>query len=118
MEFRPPDATCNVYLALAGMLMAGLDGILNKIDPTAAGFGPIDQNVFAWTDEQRSLIKALPSSLDEAFHDLEADHGFLTSSGVFTEELLNQWVDFKLNQEYFAVRNRPHPFEMNLYFDV
>ncbi len=118
IEFRPPDATCNVYLALAGMLMAGLDGILNKIDPTEAGFGPIDQNVFAWTDDQRSKIKALPSSLDEALHALEVDHKFLTSSGVFTEELLDQWIDFKRNQEYFAVRNRPHPYEMNLYYDV
>jgi len=118
MEFRPPDATCNVYLALAGMLMAGLDGIRKKIDPTTAGFGPIDQNVFAWTDEQRSQIKALPSSLDEALRALEADHDFLTTGGVFSEELLTQWIDFKRNQEYFAVRNRPHPYEMNLYFDV
>jgi glutamine synthetase len=72
MEFRPPDATCNVYLALAAMLLAGLDGIRNKIDPTEAGFGPIDQNVFTWTDEQRSQIKALPSSLDEALQALES----------------------------------------------
>jgi glutamine synthetase len=118
MEFRPPDATCNVYLALAAMLMAGLDGIRNKIDPTEAGFGPIDQNVFAWTDEQRSGIGALPSSLNEALLALESDHGFLTEGGVFTEELLKQWVDFKRNQEYYAVRNRPHPYEMKLYFDV
>ena len=118
VEFRPPDATCNVYLALAAMLMAGLDGICNKIDPTSAGFGPIDQNVFAWTDEQRSRIKPLPSSLNEALHALETDHAFLTSGGVFTEEMLDQWVDFKRQQEYYAVRNRPHPYEMNLYFDV
>jgi glutamine synthetase len=100
------------------MLMAGLDGIFKKIDPAAAGFGPIDQNVFAWTDEQRSKIKSLPSSLDEALRALEADHEFLTQSGVFTEELIRQWVDFKRNQEYYAVRNRPHPYEMSLYFDV
>jgi glutamine synthetase len=118
IEFRPPDASCNVYLALAGMLLAGLDGIRNRIDPTDAGFGPIDQNVFAWTDEQRSKIKSLPSSLNEALHALEADHEFLTSSGVFTDDLIKQWVDFKRNQEYYAVRNRPHPYEMNLYFDV
>jgi glutamine synthetase len=118
MEFRPPDASCNVYLALAGMLLAGLDGIRNKMDPTAAGFGPIDQNVFSWTDEQRSHIKSLPSSLNEALHALEGDHEFLTSSGVFSDDVLNQWVDFKRNQEYYAVRNRPHPYEMNLYFDV
>ena len=93
-------------------------GFVRKLIQLAAGFGPIDQNVFAWTDEQRSQIKALPSSLNEALHALEADHEFLTSSGIFTEELLRQWVDFKRNQEYYAVRNRPHPYEMNLYFDV
>jgi glutamine synthetase len=118
VEFRPPDATCNVYLALAGMLLAGLDGIINKIDPSAAGFGPIDQNVFAWSDKRRSQIKALPSSLDEALHALEADQEFLTASGVFNADLLTQWVDFKRSQECYAVRNRPHPYEMSLYFDV
>jgi len=100
------------------MPMAGLDGIRRKIDPTIAGFRPIDQNVFAWTEEQRSSFKHQPSSLNEALHTLEIDHGFLTESGVITEELLNQWVDFKRQQEYYAVRNRPHPYEMNFYFDL
>ena len=118
MEFRPPDATGNVYLMLAAMLMAGLDGIKNKIDPTTHGFGPIDQNIFAWTDEQRAGIKSLPSSLNEALHALETDHEFLTEGGVFNEDLIHQWVDYKRNVEYFAVRNRPHPYEMSLYFDV
>lgn len=118
MEFRPPDATGNVYLMLAAMLMAGLDGIKNKIDPTTNGFGPIDQNIFAWTDEQRATIQALPSSLNEALRALELDHDFLTAGGIFTEELIKQWVDYKRNNEYFAVRNRPHPYEMSLYFDV
>jgi len=118
MEFRPPDATCNVYLALAAMLMAGLDGIQNKIDPTAAGFGPIDQNVFAWTDDQRSRIKSLPSSLDEALQALENDHEFLKTGGVFTDELIDMWIEYKRTQESFAIRNRPHPYEMCLYFDV
>ena len=63
-------------------------------------------------------IKALPSSLDEALRALEADHAFLTTGGVFTAELLEMWVDFKRNQEYYAVRNRPHPYELSLYFDV
>jgi glutamine synthetase len=118
VEFRPPDASGNVYLMLAAMLMAGLDGIRNQIDPTAHGFGPIDQNVFAWSDEQRNTIKSLPASLNEALKALEADHDFLTQGGVFSEELINQWVEYKRNQEYFAVRNRPHPYEMSLYFDV
>lgn len=118
MEFRPPDATGNVYLMLAAMLMAGLDGIRNKIDPSEHGFGPIDQNIFAWTDEQRAGIKALPSSLNEALHALEVDHEFLTAGEVFSPEMIQQWVDHKRNQEYYAVRNRPHPYEMSLYFDA
>jgi glutamine synthetase len=118
MEFRPPDATGNVYLMLAAQLMAGLDGIRNKIDPTEAGFGPIDANIFAWNDEQRSKIKPLPSSLNEALFALERDHAFLTEGEVFSEEMILQWIDHKRNSEYFAVRNRPHPFEMSLYFDV
>jgi len=118
IEFRPPDATGNVYLALAAMLMAGLDGIAKRIDPTEAGFGPIDANIFAWDDSQRAKIKSLPSSLNEALKALEADHDFLLAGDVFNEELIQQWVDFKRNQEYFPVRNRPHPYEMSLYFDV
>ncbi len=118
MEFRPPDATGNVYLMLAAMLMAGLDGIRNRIDPTEAGFGPIDQNIFAWSEEQRASIKSLPSSLNEALRALEADHDFLTIGGVFHEDLIWQWIEYKRNQEYFAVRNRPHPYEMSLYFDA
>ncbi len=118
IEFRPPDATCNVYLALAAQLLAGLDGIKNRIDPTQAGFGPIDQNVFAWSDAERTAIKALPSSLDEALRSLETDHQFLLAGNVFSEEMICQWTDYKRQQEYFAVRNRPHPYEMSLYFDV
>ena len=118
MEFRPPDATCNVYLALAAQLLAGLDGILNKIDPTEAGFGPIDANIFAWTDEQRAQIKSLPATLNEALVALENDHEFLLKGDVFSELLIKQWVDYKRNQEYYPVRNRPHPYEMSLYFDV
>jgi glutamine synthetase len=118
MEFRPPDASGNVYLMLAAQLMAGLDGIRNKIEPTQAGFGPIDANIFAWDEEQRSKIKPLPSSLNEALSALERDHDFLTECGVFSEEMIKQWIEYKRNAEYFAVRNRPHPFEMSLYFDV
>ena len=118
MEFRPPDATCNVYLALAGQLLAGLDGIQRKLDPTEAGFGPIDANIFAWSDEQRSKIKSLPASLNEALIALENDQEFLLAGNVFSPEMLRQWVDYKRNQEYYQVRNRPHPYEMSLYFDV
>ena len=118
MEFRPPDATCNVYLALAAQLLAGMDGILKQIDPTEAGFGPIDANIFAWSDEQRTHIKSLPDSLNAALAALEQDHEFLMAGEVFSELMIKQWVDFKRNEEYYQVRNRPHPYEMSLYFDV
>lgn len=118
IEFRPPDATGNVYLMLAGMLMAGLDGIINRIDPTAAGFGPIDANIFAWTEEQRSQIQKLPASMREALEALDADHDFLIAGGVFSPEMIRQWIDFKYEAEYYQVRNRPHPYEVSLYFDV
>jgi len=118
MEFRPPDATCNPYLALAAQLMAGLDGIRRQIDPTAAGFGPIDANIFTWTDAQRAAIKHLPGSLREALDALATDHAFLLEGEVFSEEMLAQWIAFKREAEYYPVRNRPHPYEMQLYFDV
>ncbi|RPI34873.1 MAG: type I glutamate--ammonia ligase [Chloroflexota bacterium] len=118
IEFRPPDATSNVYLALAAQLLAGLDGICRQIDPTAAGFGPIDANIFAWNDSQRSAIKSLPNSLDEALDALEKDYEFLLSGDVFSRELIWQWLEYKRSYESFPVRSRPHPFEMSLYFDV
>jgi glutamine synthetase len=118
MEFRPPDAACNVYLALAAQLLAGLDGIQKQIDPTEAGFGPIDQNIFVWSPEQRATIKALPASLDEALDALESDHEFLMAGDVFSELLIKQWLDYKRSVESLPVRNRPHPYEMELYFDV
>jgi glutamine synthetase len=118
IEFRPPDATCNVYLALAAQLLAGLDGIRHRIDPTAAGFGPIDADVFSWSSDQRARIQSLPGSLDEALRALEADHDFLLVGGVFSQELIHQWVEHKRESECYPVRNRPHPYEVGLYFDV
>jgi glutamine synthetase len=117
-EFRPPDATCNVYLALAAQLLAGLDGIRRQIDPTEAGFGPIDANVFAWSSEQRATIHALPASLDEALDALDAGSDFLLQGDIFSEELIRQWISYKRENESYPIRNRPHPYEMYLYFDV
>ena len=118
MEFRPPDATCNPYLALAAMLMAGIDGIRNQIDPTEMGYGPIDADIFSWTEKQRAEIKPLPTSLEAAMQALEDDHQFLLEGGVFTEELIEMWVSYKRRGEADEVRTRPHPYEMSLYFDV
>lgn len=118
IEFRPPDATCNVYLALAAQLMAGLDGIVREIDPTEAGFGPIDANIFTWPEERRRSIKALPTTLEQVLHALTADHEFLLAGGVMDEVFIRDWIDFKMTREHMEVRDRPHPYEMELYFDV
>ena len=118
IEFRPPDATCNVYLALAAQLMAGLDGVRRGIDPTEAGFGPFDADIFSWTAEQRAAIKPLPASLKDAMEALADDHDFLLADEVFSQDLIDRWIDFKMREEYYQVRNRPHPFEMKLYFDA
>lgn len=116
IEFRPPDATGNVYLTLAAQLLAGLDGIQHRMDPSELGFGPIDQNIFTWTEEQRKAIKPLPRSLQEALEALERDHEFLLQGGVFDEGQIAEWIRVKY-EEHYAVRNRPHPYEMELYFD-
>jgi glutamine synthetase len=117
MEFRPPDGTCNVYLALAAQLMAGLDGIRRKLDPRALGFGPFDTDVFKWTDAQRRDVKPLPSSLPEALAALKRDHAFLLEGGVFDEGLIEDLIKHSAD-EHQAVALRPHPYEVALYFDV
>jgi glutamine synthetase len=118
IEFRPPDATCNPYLAMAAMLLAGIDGIKNRLDPSKLGFGPYDQNLFLPENEAiLKSIKSLPASLDSALNALQEDHRFLTEGNVFTEDLLQTWVDTKMTGEFLDVRNRPHPREFDLYFD-
>jgi len=118
VEFRPPDATCNPYLALSAMLMAGLDGIENKIDPTAEGFGPFEIDIAEIAEQQRANIKALPSSLGNALDALRADHGFLLKGDVFTQDLIDAWIDYKLDKEVNPLRTRPHPYEFELYSDM
>jgi glutamine synthetase len=117
IEFRPPDATCNPYLAMAAMLLAGLDGVVREIDPTEQGFGPVNDDVFSWAPARRATIKALPGSLKEALDALEADHEFLLTGGVFSRELVTDWIEAKL-REHQAVQARPHPYEVQLYFDA
>ncbi|MGQ9458442.1 MAG: type I glutamate--ammonia ligase [Anaerolineae bacterium] len=118
IEFRPPDATGNIYLSLSAQLLAGLDGIQRQIDPTANGFGPIDEDVFAWPPEKQASIPSLPTTLDEALEALEEDHSFLLQGDVFDEELIQDWIAWKREREIQAVRSRPHPYEMALYFDL
>jgi len=118
IEFRPPDATCNIYLAMAAQLMAGIDGIKRKLNPTEMGYGPIDENIFEWTEEERQKrIKYVPTSLKSALEHLEAKHDFLLAGGVFTKEIIDTWVKHKLEKEYRSVRDRTHPYEIELYFN-
>ncbi|MCU0722061.1 MAG: type I glutamate--ammonia ligase [Planctomycetes bacterium] len=118
IEFRPPDGTCNPYLAMAAMLMAGIDGIRRKLDPTALGFGPWDEDVFEWPAERRKAIVPLPASLDEALDALREDRDFLLRDGVFTEDLIDSFVRYKREKETGPVSRRPTPQEIDLYFDA
>lgn len=116
-EFRPPDGTCNPYLATAAQLLAGIDGIRQRRDPTALGFGPIDEDIFNWPPERLATIKSLPTSLDAALRALEEDHQFLLEGEVFTRALIDRWIERK-RQEERAVQHRPHPYEVELYYDL
>jgi len=116
VEFRTPDSTANPYLAFAAMLMAGLDGIKRKIDPTALGFGPFDTNIYELSDEQKKEIRNIPTSLDEALDALEADQDFLVEGGVFSKDFIENYVKVK-RAEAKAVSIRVHPHEYSLYFD-
>ena len=116
-EFRPPDASCNPYLAMAAQLLAGLDGIRLRLDPTDLGFGPVDEDVFAWPAEKRARIQALPTSLDQTLDALEGDHAFLLEGDAFTEDLVQRWLQQKRAEDR-EVRNRPHPYEIELYYDL
>jgi glutamine synthetase len=118
IEYRPPDATCNPYLALAAMLMAGIDGIQRKLDPTALGYGPIDKNIEKLSEEEKAKIKSLPTRLEESLEALEEDHDFLMKGGVFTKELIDAWLKYKMEKEVIPFRERLHPYEFQLYFDI
>lgn len=117
-EFRPSDGTCNPYLAYSAMLMAGIDGIVNKIDPTAEGFGPYDVNVFHLPESEREKIKALPKSLDEALEALKKDYEYLLRGKVFNKEFIDGWINYKYNKEIVKILPVPTPMEYGMYFDV
>lgn len=117
-EFRPSDATCNIYLALSALLMAGIDGVKNQIDPVEEGFGPYDINIFNLPKHEQDKIMSLPASLKEAMDALEHDHEFLLAGNIFSPQLIESWIEYKLKNEFNEVRNRPHPYEMSLYYDL
>ncbi|GAB2676460.1 type I glutamate--ammonia ligase [Paenibacillus thermoaerophilus] len=116
IEFRTPDSTANPYLAFAAMLLAGLDGIKNKLDPRALGYGPFDKNIYELSDAEKAEIRSVPGTLDEALDALEADHAFLTESGVFSEDFIKNYIELK-RAEAKSVSIRIHPHEYSLYFD-
>lgn len=116
-ELRNPDGTCNPYYAYAAILMAGLDGVINEIDPSANGWGPYDFNLFDLPEEEKAKIDSLPKSLDEALDALEADHDYLTKGGVFPERLIKIWIDRK-RKEAARINQIPHPAEFERYYDL
>jgi glutamine synthetase len=103
-----------MYLAFSAMLMAGLDGIQNKIDPGE----PMDKNLYDLEPEEAANIPTLPGSLEQALNNLEADHQFLLKGGVFTEDLIEAWISYKRANEVDAIRVRPHPYEFFMYYDL
>lgn len=114
IEFRTPDPTCNPYLSFAACVMAGLDGVANKIDPGS----PMDKDLYELPPEEAAEIKQLPGSLDVVLDALEADHAFLLKGDVFTKDLIETWIEYKRKNEVDAVRLRPHPWEFALYFNI
>ncbi len=113
IEVRLPDPACNPYLAFAAMLMAGLDGVINEVEPP----DPVDVNLYDLSPEESAKIRQVPGSLEAVLDALESDYEFLTRGGVFTEDLIETWLDYK-RAEMDTVRLRPHPNEFSLYFDV
>lgn len=116
-EIRNPDGTCNPYYAFAAILMAGCDGIKNRIDPVAEGYGPYDFNLYTLSDEDKKKIKSLPKTLDEALDELEADHEFLTAGGVFPERLIEIWLENK-RADTAKHTQMPTPMEFDMYYDL
>ncbi len=116
-ELRNPDATCNPYFCYAAILMAGLDGIKNKIDPHENGWGPYDVNLYTLPEEEKAKLKGLPTSLEDALDALEADHDYLTAGGVFPEELLTNFIKAK-RSECSELSKIPHPAEFDRYYNL
>ena len=116
-ELRNPDATCNPYFCYAAILMAGLDGVKNKIDPHANGWGPYDMNLYNLPDEEKAKLKGLPTSLDAALDALEADHDYLTVGGVFPKELIKNFIKGK-RAECAQLAAIPHPAEFDKYYNL
>jgi glutamine synthetase len=114
VEFRCPDPSCNPYLAFSAMLLAGLDGVMNRIEPPE----PVDKDLYDLPPEELALVPQVPGSLDESLLALEADNDFLKAGGVFTDDLIETHIAYKRLNEIDAIRLRPHPYEFALYYDI
>jgi glutamine synthetase len=114
IEFRAPDPSCNPYLTFSACLMAGIDGIMNKIEPDNP---PLDKNTYELSEREARRIKTVPGSLEEALNNLERDHAYLLRGGVFTQDVIDTWIEYK-RLEMPKVNLRPHPYEFHLYFDA
>jgi glutamine synthetase len=114
LEFRPPDPSCNGYMAFSAMLMAMIDGIENKMDPG----DPLDKDIYDLPPEELAKVPSTPGSLEEALNNLKNDHEFLLKGDVFTKDVIDMWISYKIENEINPVRLRPHPHEFFLYFDI
>ncbi len=114
VEYRPPDPSCNPYLAFSALLMAGLDGIQNKIDPG----DPLDKDLYDLPPEEKAQIPQVPGSLEAALDALEANHEFLLKGDVFTQDVIDTWIEYKRKSEVHELSLRPHPYEFYMYYDI
>jgi glutamine synthetase len=114
VEFRCPDASCNPYLAFSAMMLAGLDGVQNRIEPP----DPVDKDLYDLPPEELAMVPQVPESLEKVLDALEADQDFLRAGGVFTDDLIETYINYKRINEVDEVRLRPHPWELALYYDI
>ena len=114
LEFRCPDPSCNPYLAFAAICMAMIDGIERRVDPGP----PLDKNIYDLPPEEKAKVPTTPASLEAALDSLDRGREFLLKGGVFTDEVIDGWIDYKRHNEVDALRLRPHPYEFALYYDI
>ena len=114
IEFRVPDPACNPYLAFAAMLMAGIDGVKNRIEPPT----PVDKDLYELPPDEAKAVPQVPGSLHEVLEALEKDKDYLTAGGVFTPDLIDTWIEYKRTKEVDPIRLRPTPYEYHLYYDI
>ncbi len=114
VEIRYPDCSGNPYLSFSALLMAGLDGIQNRIDPG----DPLDKDIYDLPPEELAVVPKMPASLEEAILELEKDYDFLMKGDVFTEDVIRTWIRYKMESEVDALRLRPHPWEFAMYYDI